>query len=1063
MKSMRRIISIGLTALLLVALSVPMGLTVYGKMAPVSVLGNGVEVNESTPDVKSNTEFVNEAEYTIRNNYGNEVIKIDSIEITGDDKADFAITQTPAAELKPEGEIGSTASLIIQCNAADYKKSNATVTLTVSYDDDGKLDGYSFSFPIQGIKLYSGGTGTKAKPYRISTADDLKLLSDLVNNGTSYGIGYFEMTDDIALNSDTSNYENWGLTPPENIWTPIGCDGEFPFTGNFNGNNHEVSGIYTIANDANGLFGIGVGCTIENLGIVESMITSASRYTGAVIGGIGGLEGSAAVLKNCYNKGIVSGGMSVGGVAGTAVAEEGEVLVSDCYNEGKVSSFGTKAKKGTAAAGGIAGSLISSEGDAILQNCRNLGEVSGSGCVGGIIGLASADDGDSHAIVSGCKNTGALSLRLHKGTAEENIGAGWLGGIVGENARGLIINCGSTGKISADAEFAESLYIGGIAGVAVKGMKCILNNYSRSDIDVAFSTGDEIYTGGIVGYVVEDNVENNYYAGNIQMNVIDVEKQYVGYAFGRTRPDEATIIKNYYDISQTDIGGDGEPGMTEGVAPAAMKLGSGDDALLTKLNNGIASVGAIITEKGYTTTSAIMASKGYTGVTPSAWFIGDSGYPQFDKASSSGGGGSGPKEKPALQQTDIKVNGDPIGGTSTNGTEGGRTFTTVTLDEKALKEKLKQLGSKPTVTIPVNNGSDIVRGELSGQMVKDMEEKEAILEIKTGSVQYVLPAAQINIGAISAEAGEQVTLSDIKVQIQIYRPTKETVKVIEDAAKKGPFALVVPPVEFDIKCTYGTKTVDVSRFNSYVERTVAIPDGVDPAKITTGVVLGSDGTVHHVPTKITVIGGKYYAVINSLTNSAYTVVWNPVEFADASNHWAKAAINDMGSRMVIGGVGNGKFEPNRDITRAEFAAIIVRALGLAPGEGDNNFTDVSDNAWYAGYVKTAVSYGVITGVSDTSFKPNSKITREQAMSMVARAMKLTKIASDPNDTEIQSSLSAYGDIAGVSGYAKQSVAECLKAGVVSGRTGKTIAPKENMTRAEVAAVIQRLLQKSDLI
>ena len=49
----------------------------------------------------------------------------------------------------------------------------------------------------------------------------------------------------------------------------------------------------------------------------------------------------------------------------------------------------------------------------------------------------------------------------------------------------------------------------------------------------------------------------------------------------------------------------------------------------------------------------------------------------------------------------------------------------------------------------------------------------------------------------------------------------------------------------------------------------------------------------HVATKVTVINGKYYAVINSLTNSTYSVVWNPIEFSDVSNHWAKTAINDM--------------------------------------------------------------------------------------------------------------------------------------------------------------------------
>ena len=58
----------------------------------------------------------------------------------------------------------------------------------------------------------------------------------------------------------------------------------------------------------------------------------------------------------------------------------------------------------------------------------------------------------------------------------------------------------------------------------------------------------------------------------------------------------------------------------------------------------------------------------------------------------------------------------------------------------------------------------------------------------------------------------------------------------------------------------------------------------------------------------------------------------------------------MGSRLVISGVGENKFDPNRDITRAEFAAIMVRALGLAPDNTKNKFNDVEASKWYSGYV-----------------------------------------------------------------------------------------------------------------
>ena len=257
--------------------------------------------------------------------------------------------------------------------------------------------------------------------------------------------------------------------------------------------------------------------------------------------------------------------------------------------------------------------------------------------------------------------------------------------------------------------------------------------------------------------------------------------------------------------------------------------------------------------------------------------------------------------------------------------------------------------------------------------------------------------------------------------------------------------------------------MNVTRFNAYVERTITIPDGVDPTKITTCVVVDADGTVHHVPTRITVIDGKYYAVINSLTNSTYSVIWNPVEFTDVASHWAKDAINDMGSRMVVTGVDDSNYAPDRNITRAEFAVIMVRALGLEAGTGTSGFTDVSASDWYNGYIKTASDYGIITGYPNGAFGPNDTITREQAMTMIARAMKITGLDVSMTESEISSLLGAYSDGAAVMDYAKAGIAACVQTGIASGRGDGTIAPKDDVTRAEVAVMVERLLQKSGLI
>lgn len=188
-----------------------------------------------------------------------------------------------------------------------------------------------------------------------------------------------------------------------------------------------------------------------------------------------------------------------------------------------------------------------------------------------------------------------------------------------------------------------------------------------------------------------------------------------------------------------------------------------------------------------------------------------------------------------------------------------------------------------------------------------------------------------------------------------------------------------------------------------------------------------------------------------------------MEFADVSNHWAKKEINNMGSRMVVTSVGNTEYDPDRSITRGEFAAILVRALGLAQGTGGSGFHDVEGSKWYNGYIKTASEYGMIKGYSDVPFGPNDKITREQAMTMIARAMKITGLKVELSKSEVGSLLTNYTDGAFASEYAKTNIEACLKAGIITGRSSNSIAPKEYITRAEIAAIVQRLLQKSSLI
>ncbi|MEC0089701.1 S-layer homology domain-containing protein [Paenibacillus macquariensis] len=180
-------------------------------------------------------------------------------------------------------------------------------------------------------------------------------------------------------------------------------------------------------------------------------------------------------------------------------------------------------------------------------------------------------------------------------------------------------------------------------------------------------------------------------------------------------------------------------------------------------------------------------------------------------------------------------------------------------------------------------------------------------------------------------------------------------------------------------------------------------------------------------------------------------------FSDIVGHWAKANIMEMVSKDVVQGVDSDHFAPNKNITRAEFAALISRALKLK--EGTNQpFADVKSGVWYEKTVKSAYAAGIITGISSKEFSPNKSITREEMTTMLMRAKSYasgTKVETLPNV-----SLKKFNDEGKISEWAKGSVGFAISSGLMEGRSESVFAPKEHATRAESAIVIKRLLSGS---
>nr|WP_269438165.1 S8 family serine peptidase [Phosphitispora fastidiosa] len=211
------------------------------------------------------------------------------------------------------------------------------------------------------------------------------------------------------------------------------------------------------------------------------------------------------------------------------------------------------------------------------------------------------------------------------------------------------------------------------------------------------------------------------------------------------------------------------------------------------------------------------------------------------------------------------------------------------------------------------------------------------------------------------------------------------------------------------------------------------------------------------------IGGRVNAAEGTISVvlkhfSKYAVMEYSRTFADITGHWAKADIELMAARHIADGVDETRFAPEAEITRAEFAALLVRSLGLEQLESSGRFQDIAFGEWHAGYVEAAYSAGIVAGLSDSSFAPDANITREQMAVMMARAYRY----SAGRELAVENPVS-FADAAAISAWAVQGVDQTGSAGIINGMTEDTFAPGEEATRAQGIVMLKRLLEKLEVI
>lgn len=433
---------------------------------------------------------------------------------------------------------------------------------------------------------------------------------------------------------------------------------------------------------------------------------------------------------------------------------------------------------------------------------------------------------------------------------------------------------------------------------------------------------------------------------------------------------------------------------------------------------------------------------------------------QITRTESTGGtspsyGGGGAAAPDLVQKTAI---------TGPDGTAG----TLFRIQEGQLAAKLKALaeaaegeGGKPELLIPATDSTGAAaKGAVTVSIpVSPFAAAAASLPggakvvVQTDLGEIALPVTVLSQWTQSAAAGKSVELS--------LRPVTGAAQttLTGKLQAKGASSLV-GAVELSLGVKEGETLTSLALPKSgNAVLSLSLASSSDPSRFTV-MKLNKEGGLIVVPAKI------HASAPGSLTaqvrlDGAVTLVVAQVQraaYGDMTGHWAEKAVDLLSSKLVLDGMDNSAFQPDSPLTRAQYSAMLVRALGLedsaAAAAAGGTFTDVAADSWYAASVSAAVYAGITDGYEDGSFRPEERITREEMTVMLFRALQAADTAP-PADASVLAGLSDSSELAG---WSREAVAALLASGLINGRTDGGFVPAADATRAEGAAVLDRLLR-----
>ena len=178
-------------------------------------------------------------------------------------------------------------------------------------------------------------------------------------------------------------------------------------------------------------------------------------------------------------------------------------------------------------------------------------------------------------------------------------------------------------------------------------------------------------------------------------------------------------------------------------------------------------------------------------------------------------------------------------------------------------------------------------------------------------------------------------------------------------------------------------------------------------------------------------------------------------FADvSSSDWFYNDVRYVYEKGIMDGTGADRFSPNAPLTRAMIVTILYRMAGSPSVSGSSDFTDVAAGKWFAKAVAWAAANGIVNGYGDSLFGPNDPVTREQLAAILYRYA----VYGGMTAVTLEENLGSFADTAQLSAYAIQAMNWAVGQGLING-SGSNLVPKAQATRAQVAAIIHRYLER----